>query len=336
VQRALLASGAPPGTLTLVQGAGHAVGAALVTAPAIRAVGFTGSLRGGRALCDLAAARPDPIPVHAEMGSLNPLFVTAAALASRPADIATGLAGSMTLGTGQFCTKPGLVVVPDTDTAATDRFLAALVEAVAEQPVGWMLDARLAAGLRAGLDRTLTHRGVDRLTPVPPEPQAGGYAQPATVLSTSLAELVASPELTDEHFGPVTLVVRCSHEADLVVAARHLGGTLTATIHAEPDDSDIAAALAAALVERCGRLVWNGYPTGVAVTAAMQHGGPWPASSSIHTSVGTTAVRRFQRPVAYQSTPDAVLPAALRDANPLGVPRQVDGQVTRKPLPATP
>ncbi|HZQ26529.1 MAG TPA: aldehyde dehydrogenase (NADP(+)) [Acidimicrobiales bacterium] len=328
--KAVASVGLPAGVFSLVFDATddpHAAGAALVQAPGIKAVGFTGSLAGGRALFDLAAARPEPIPVYAEMGSVNPLFVTAAALAARGPAVAEGFFASMTLGTGQFCTQPGLAVVPV--GAAGDAFVSAVGALVAGAAAGPMLDARIHAGLVERLARTSALPGVSVVAQGAPAPGGGGVAcHPPVLLSVDAPTFLATPELAEELFGPVSVVVRCSSPAEALAAARSVEGSLTATIHCEPADAD-APALADTLRERVGRLVFNGYPTGVAVAPAMHHGGPWPATTAAsHTSVGATAIRRFLRPVAYQDAPAALLPPALQDANPLGIHRLVDGAFT--------
>jgi NADP-dependent aldehyde dehydrogenase len=331
--RALLAAaeeaGAPEGTLSLLQARDLGLARALVTAPEIQAVAFTGSLTAGRAIHDLAASRPRPIPVFAEMGSLNPVFVAPGALASRGAEIAEGLANSITLGTGQFCTKPGLIFVSDDENGRT--FARLVGDRVAARDAGVMLNAQLHATLTRQLGRTLGLPGVHVLARAAP-PQGTAAACGGTVVTTDLATFNTTRALHEEHFGPVSIVVRCPSIDAMLKAAAELEGSLTATVQADASDQAWAARLASVLTDKAGRIVWNGYPTGVAVTWAMQHGGPYPATTSAgHTSVGATAIRRFLRPVAFQSAPDALLPAALRDANPLGIQRLVDGRWTREP-----
>lgn len=329
MRQALADAGAPAGTLGLLQGEGVEVGAALVQAPEIAAVGFTGSHAGGRALHDLAAARPTPIPVYAEMGSVNPLFVTQGALAARGDDIADGFLQSMTMGTGQFCTKPGVVVLPD--SAEAQSLATRLAEAAATHQGGPLLNERIATSLRRQLDVTRTLDGVEVLADGIVE-TGDGYAARPTVLRVTAQRFLAEPQLAAEHFGPVAVLVVGDEEERLAVA-RSLEGQLTAAVHAEADEHDGLDELMAILTDRVGRIVFDGYPTGVAVTHAMHHGGPYPATTSpLHTSVGSTAIRRFLRPVAYQSAPRELLPPALRDDNPLGIPRQVDGAWTSAPL----
>jgi NADP-dependent aldehyde dehydrogenase len=329
--RALVAAaaetGAPAGVISLLQARSTSVPAALVGAPEVQAVAFTGSPGGGRALMDIAAARRQPIPVYAEMGSLNPLFIGPAALGARADAIADGVAGSITLGTGQFCTKPGLVFVSDDERGTA--FATRLAERVAGREPGAFLNAGIATHLQQQVRRTAALPAVRCLT-APAAPRTPGFWGIGVVVAVSADDFLATAALQEEHFGPFTLVVRCAPARMREVAAA-LEGSLTATIHADPGDDEWAQALADTLRDRAGRLVWNGYPTGVAVVAAMHHGGPYPACSSpLHTSVGTAAIDRFLRPVAYQNLPDALLPEALRDANPLGILRRVDGRVTRE------
>jgi len=349
--RAVLAAvtdcGLSAGTFALLPGRDPELSRALVRAPQIKAVGFTGSQPVGRALFDLAAARPEPIPVYAEMGSLNPVFVTTAALAARAEDIAAGFADSVLQGNGQFCTKPGLAIVPE--GSAGDAFVASLGERLAAAPAAPLLGENIRAGLAERLARTTALSEVDvvcgrsedgsgdgagdggRAGDRDGAGDAGrdgggpGIRTSPTLLQVSWTALTARPELLEEHFGPVTIVVRTPVERYGEVAAA-IPGSLTATVHGEAVDEPAVAELAALLADRAGRLIWNGYPTGVAVTAAMHHGGPYPAATfPEHTSVGLTAIRRWLRPVAYQNAPHWLLPPALRDGNPLGIRRLVDG-----------
>jgi NADP-dependent aldehyde dehydrogenase len=296
-------AGFPPGTFALVQGVEHRVGAALVEHEGIEAVGFTGSLRGGRALFDLAARRPRPIPVYAEMGSANPVFVSPAAAARRGAEIAAGLAASATMGTGQFCTKPGLVFVP---ADAADEFVAALVKSMSEVQPGCMLDPRLRSGYLEELDELRSTPGVE-LWEGPPGEGALSCGVAVAVVDADVFD-GAGDLLAREHFGTV---VRCG---SLVERAATLDGSLTVTVHLEAEvEADLGAQLRDAVIPKAGRIVWNGWPTGVAVTDAMVHGGPYPATTAPGTtSVGLAAIRRFLRPVAFQDTPAPLLPAALQ------------------------
>jgi NADP-dependent aldehyde dehydrogenase len=299
---------APEGVFQTV--AGFEQGLALVDAEPIEAVAFTGSLRAGRALLERCTARPRPIPFYGELGSLNPVVVTPDADAARGVELAAGLAGSFQLGDGQFCTKPGLVFVPEGSTL--EAALPAHV-AVGEPR---MLTQAIADGYETGRQRASAIPGVEVIA-------GGGSATAPTVLAADAATLLAHGQLLDEVFGPVTVLVRYRDAAALDAALGMLEGSLTMTLHAEPEE-DIAG-LADWAASRAGRVLFGGWPTGVAVSWAQHHGGPWPATNTVFTSVGATAVRRFLRPVTYQDAPASVLPPALRDDNPLGIPRRVDG-----------
>ena len=330
VTRALEEAGFPRGFFSLLQGDSTAVGQALVAHDAIEAVGFTGSLRGGRALFDAAAARSRPIPVYAEMGSVNPVIVLPGALAERMDALAEGLAGSVTLGSGQFCTNPGVVVL--LESAEARAFAEKLAERMLARAPGVLLNEAVANGLRDAVART---EGSGLLTGIVrgPAPEGDAFCHPHTLMQTTGAAFVAHPALQQEHFGPVTLLVFCRDavEREQVVEALH--GSLTATVQGLHEEAADAAALFALLREKAGRLIWNGFPTGVEVAGAQVHGGPYPATTApATTSVGLTAIERFMRPVAWQGVPDALLPPALQNANPLGILRWVDGIYTRESL----
>ncbi len=328
LKRALTESGAPDGMIALVEGAGNEVGAALVMAPDIKAVAFTGSLRGGRALYDLAATREEPIPVYAEMGSLNPLVVTERALDERMQDVAQGFAASMTQGMGQFCTKPGLAFAPAGELG--DRFCSVAAEVLASTAGTALLNQRMRDSLARQVERTAAQPGVIRLLGGSPASETPGFLYPATLMTCDASTFRSTPELSEEHFGPFGLVVRYRSPEEMLELARSLPGNLTATIHAGREEAGQLSELADALAQRAGRVIWNGYPTGVAVTHAMHHGGPYPATTvPLHTSVGAFAIKRFLRPVVYQSVPAELLPAALLDGNPLGILRLVDGEWVR-------
>jgi len=309
---ALRTAGAPDGSLGLIQG--FDVGVTALKDPRITAAGFTGSVPAGKALHEIAVTRPEPIPFYGELGSLNPVFVTQAAVDARGKDIATGYVGSFTLGVGQFCTKPGLLFLP-----AGHGLREQLTEAtsgVAEAP---MLSNRIKEGFSSGLDRLEKIDGIRVWA-----------SSAATLLQTTVPELLARrDEILEECFGPVSIVVEYSSPDGLRAAVEAFEGNLTATLHAEDSDVELASELLPLLTARAGRVLWNGWPTGVAVSWAQHHGGPFPSTvGSIHTSVGVTAARRFQRPVAYQDAPDAVLPDVLKDSNPAGISRRVNGTVT--------
>lgn len=325
--RAVEAEGFPPGFFSLLQGTRVDMAQALVTHPGIAAVGFTGSLRAGRAIFDAAAARPVPIPVYAEMGSVNPLVILPGALAERGAAIAGGLADSVTLGSGQFCTNPGLVFV--IASAATQAFVEQFVSAMEQRQPGVLLNANVERGLAQAVAGTLARPGVEALAGGAPV-EAAGFCYPHTVLLTTSNAFRADPALQTEHFGPVTLIVRCASFDDLLATVAHVEGNLTASIHAADNETADAGRLYNVLREKVGRLIWNGFPTGVEVVHAMQHGGPYPATTAPHsTSVGMTAIKRFMRPLAFQNIPDALLPDALKDSNPLGIWRIVDDVWTK-------
>lgn len=316
VTEALAKAGAPEGIFALVSG--REAGTALVQDPAIKAVGFTGSIPGGRALFDLAVSRPEPIPFYGELGSLNPVVITRAALAERSEELATGLAASFTMGAGQFCTKPGLIFIP----AGTD-FAAHLAEASKGKPAAAMLTDRIAEAYPHGLRNVAGQPGVTLVSGTADQDAQADGAAPV-VFSTTAANVLERPEeLLEECFGPTTLLIEYADDAELSEALAKVPGSLTATVHAQPGE-DISG-LVEQLSELAGRVLFAGWPTGVAVNWAQQHGGPYPATTSLFTSVGATAVRRFQRPVAYQDAPESILHPALHEANPLGIPRRVDG-----------
>ncbi|WP_342248023.1 aldehyde dehydrogenase (NADP(+)) [Pseudomonas sp. OTU2001] len=326
IERAVVATGMPAGVFNMIYGAG--VGEALVRHPAIQAVGFTGSLKGGRALCELAAARPQPIPVFAEMSSINPVLVLPAALQARGEQVARELAGSVVLGCGQFCTNPGLVIGIAGEAFST--FLTALGAHLADQAGQTMLNAGTLRSYNQGVQRLLQHPGVRHLAGAE---QAGDQAQAQLFQADVSLLLNGDALLQEEVFGPATVAVAVADEAELRRVVQALHGQLTATLIAEPEDFQRFAALVPVLQRKAGRLLVNGYPTGVEVCDAMVHGGPYPATSDARgTSVGTLAIDRFLRPVCYQDYPDALLPDALKNANPLGLQRLVDGQHSREAL----
>ncbi|MFI7421313.1 aldehyde dehydrogenase (NADP(+)) [Nonomuraea sp. NPDC049684] len=315
-------AGLPADVVGLVHG--FAAGPELVRHPLTAAVGFTGSVRGGRALHDLAAARPRPIPFHGELGSLNPVVVTERAAATRAAEIGAGLAASYTQGLGQFCVKPGLVLLPA--GPAGDAVLDAVVAATV--PAGPLLDPRMRAAFLDGVRSRAQLPGVRQVLAAGEDDAAPLAVRPGvlTVAAERLADGDAHAELLEECFGPVTVVARYGSEAERDAVLDALPGNLTATAHLGADEREGAAAgLVARLAGLAGRVVVDGWPTGVSVAPAMQHGGPYPASTSTSTSVGGTAIERWLRPVCFQDTPDPLLPPELREANPLGVPRTVDG-----------
>lgn len=331
IVRAVAACGLPPGVFSMIHGGGSTVGIAMVKHPATSAVGFTGSHTAGRALFDAAAARPHPIPVFAEMSSLNPVFLLGGAARERGPAFAQGLAGSFTLGVGQFCTKPGLVFMqrgPDTET-----FLQKLAEAVRAAPNGTMLTAGIRDNFLENRDKVTAIKGVSLLASGNAAASAARTESQPSVATTTAQHFLAHPELATEAFGPFTLVIVADDERELTACAAALEGQLTATLHGTPADLAAARPLLALLEQKAGRIVINGFPTGVEVCPAMNHGGPYPATTDVRfTSVGTAAIHRFARPVCYQGLADELLPPALKNANPLGLLRLVNGAPTREPL----
>src|SRR4051794_7990570 len=310
-------AGAPEGTLGIVHGL--QAGATLVSHPAIRAVGFTGSVRGGQALIRLIEQRPDPVPFFGELSSLNPVVVTPAAAEERGARIGRELVGSFTLGGGQFCTKPGLVLLPE--GSAGNGVLEAMAEAVRELPAPVLLNEGIAAshGRASGGRGALP--GVRTVAQGEPVAEEGFRAVPL-LLSTSAADL--PPRVTEECFGPVSVVARYDGEAALASALEAMPSSLTATVLRGESETELPLAVSQQLRTRAGRLLYDAYPTGVAVSWAQHHGGPWPSTNSQHTSVGTTAIRRFLRPVTWQGAPQELLPEELTD-DYAGIPRRIDG-----------
>jgi len=309
VQRAVQAHSLPEGTFSMVAGPGHEVGERLVAHPAVQAVGFTGSRAGGLALCRVARERPQPIPVYAEMSAINPVFLLPAALAARAEAIATAYLDSLLLGTGQFCTSPGLVLGiagPD-----WDRFVAAVAAALPQRAAGTMLNPSIHHAYRTGVEKLAAAANVRLVARGPASDTAHG-AQ-AAVHETTARAFMAQPALHDEVFGPSGLLVRCDDLAGMRAVAEALDGQLTATLQLDAGDLGDARQLLPVLERKAGRLLANGFPTGVEVSPAMVHGGPFPATSDARsTSVGARAIDRFLRPVCYQDFPTALLPPALR------------------------
>ncbi|SHG63892.1 NADP-dependent aldehyde dehydrogenase [Massilia sp. CF038] len=312
----------PQGVFSMVIGEGRSVGQQLVGHPAITAVGFTGSRQGGLALVRVANGRDEPIPVYAEMSSVNPVFMLPQALAHDNGALAQGFVDSLTLGAGQFCTNPGLVIAIGGSDA--DRFFTAAATALQAKPGATMLTPGIHEAYTGGVAKLAGIEGVERLAEG--QPGSSGCAARAALYACDAATYLRTPALEDEVFGPASLLVRCRDEAEMVALARRLEGQLTATVHALAGDNALAAALLPVLERKAGRILFNGYPTGVEVAHAMVHGGPFPATSDTRsTSVGASAIDRFLRPVCYQNLPAVLLPADLQDANPLGLARLKDG-----------
>ena len=307
IDAAVKACGMPAGVFSLVQGGRRDVGEALVQHPLINAVGFTGSLGGGRALFDLCAARKNPIPFFGELGSVNPMFLLPNAVAARGAALGAGWAGSLTMGAGQFCTNPGIAVVVDGPEA--DAFVAASKAALAQVSAQTMLTDGIATAYRQGRDRIAAGVGVrDVLTTVCDLRQATPY-----LYEVSARDWLGNHALAEEVFGPLGLIVRAADAAEMQAVAASLEGQLTCTLHLDEGDYPLAALLLPVLERKAGRILANGFPTGVEVVDAQVHGGPYPASTNFGaTSVGTMSIRRWLRPVAWQNLPEALLPADVR------------------------
>ena len=333
IEEAARATGMPAGVFSLVYDSpSHEVGSWLVAHPLIRAGGFTGSRRAGLALLAIAQQRTDPIPFYAEMSSVNPVFLLPGALRERADALAAGLQGSVTLGAGQFCTKPGLVIL--SDPAAAAPLVEKLQALLAQTPPQTMLTAAIREGYAGALAARHDHPAITPHLTATREGAPLGQCQAVPALHHVDAEaFLADPRLSEEIFGPTTLLISASRPEQLRQIVAGLEGQLTATVHATEEDLAAHRDLIALLETRVGRLVWNGFPTGVEVGAAMVHGGPFPSTSDGRsTSVGTRAIDRFTRPVCYQGCPEAMLPPELRRANPLQILRQVDGQLTRDAL----
>jgi NADP-dependent aldehyde dehydrogenase len=307
IHAAIQACDLHPGVFSLIHGGSHEVGAALVQHPLIQSVGFTGSLRGGRALFDLCAARPEPIPFFGELGSVNPMFLFEHAMAARGTEIATGWAGSLTMGAGQFCTNPGIAVVLAGDTA--DAFAETARTALEATAAQCMLTDGISDAYRAGQSRMSASAGVETLLSTDSAPRS---ASP-NLFRTTAKTWLADSTLREEVFGPLGMVVVAEDIDEMRAVAQSLEGQLTCTVHVDANDAATAATFMPILERKAGRVLANGFPTGVEVSDAMVHGGPYPASTNFGaTSVGTLAIRRFVRPVCYQNMPVELLPADIR------------------------
>jgi 2,5-dioxopentanoate dehydrogenase len=319
--------GLPEGVFSLLFGSGAQIGTALMKHPLVKAGGFTGSRAAGRVLMDVAAARPEPIPFYAEMSSTNPVFILPGALKERGETIAAGLHASFTMGAGQFCTKPGMVFFPHGDEALP--FTSRLRQLVGASAPFYLLTRNIHSSYDSALAGRKTDAGVKLVAESPKVAPVAGFAVGSALFETDATTFLDS-ELDAEIFGPTTLLVRHSSREQILELAKSLDGHLTATIHGTTQDLLEFADLIAILESKVGRLVFNGFPTGVEVSHAMVHGGPYPSTSDGRsTSVGSQAIFRFTRPVCYQGFPDEALPQELRNANPLGIWRMVDGEMTR-------
>lgn len=324
IHKAAEKTGMPDGVFSLIQGNSYQIGEYLVKHSDIKAVGFTGSFRGGKAILDYANARPEPIPVFAEMGSTNPVFILPNAMKERAAAIAEGLASSINLGVGQFCTNPGLTFVQNGEYS--EGFTKVLAEKIAYTPAATMLTSGIKSAYDKGTEQLsgLTHslsKG---------QPENAPNQAVSQVFQTSIDTFLQNEPLAEEVFGPSSVLVSYSTKEDILKAAKELKGHLTATVHATESDVEEFQELFEILEKKVGRVVLNGYPTGVEVGYAMVHGGPYPATTAPQsTSVGTNAIKRFVRPVCYQDFPATLLPKALKNRNPLGIWRLVNGGWTR-------
>lgn len=326
ISKAIKKTNMPEGTFSLIQGNNIDVGGALVKHPDIKAVGFTGSFKGGKALFDIANDRPEPIPVFAEMGSTNPVFFLPEVLKENANTLSKGLAGSIALGVGQFCTNPGLAFVQKSDDL--ELFTKALAEEVGATSSETMLTPAISETYSNGLKKTQAVKGVEEL--------ATGVVSnsintaKATIFKTSIEDFYKNPDLAEENFGPSSILVEAKSKEDILNAAKNLEGHLTATVHGTDSDLKNYKELFDILEQKVGRVIVNGYPTGVEVCHAMVHGGPYPATTAPQsTSVGTNAIKRFVRPVSFQNYPQSLLPLQLRDNNELNLWRLVNGEMTK-------
>jgi len=328
VRRAVVACSLPAGVFSMLHGAGKVIGTALVRHPVARAIGFTGSRAAGRALFDAAAARPEPIPVFAEMSSLNPIFILPEALQTQRTKISEGLRTSVTMGVGQFCTKPGLIF--GLQEAGFDQFQKALAQLFETAVPATMLHAGICESYHEGLARATGLSGVKLLARSKENPEAGKTHGEPVLVCTDAKNFQKHPELAEEVFGPFAVLISAQTMSELEDIAENLEGQLTATVHGTFNDLQQAKRLLQILERKAGRLVINGFPTGVEVCPSMNHGGPYPATTDVRfTSVGTAALYRFVRPVCYQDFPAGLLPAALRNENPPGIWRLVNGKLTK-------
>jgi alpha-ketoglutaric semialdehyde dehydrogenase len=322
ITEAVAQCGLHEGVFSLLNGDNRELGASLVADPRVKAVGFTGSRGGGTALMKIAAARPEPIPVYAEMSSVNPVLLLPGALAARAEALGKEFVASLTMGAGQFCTNPGLVFA--LEGPHVDTFIASASAALGQTPPAVMLTAGIHDAYQKGVDRLASHKSVKTVARGV-EPQGKNCGRGA-LFAVPAGELQANPEIAEEVFGASSVIVRCKDEAQLIDVLEHLEGQLTATLHVTEQDYTLAAQLIPTLERKAGRILANGWPTGVEVSHAMVHGGPYPSTSDGRsTSVGTLALERFLRPVCYQDLPDALLPPVLRRGAQSALPHRLDG-----------
>ncbi|MFA3919452.1 aldehyde dehydrogenase (NADP(+)) [Ruegeria hyattellae] len=330
IRRAAETLNMPKGIFSLIHGPGRTMGTALVEHPGIKAGGFTGSVGGGRALFDAANRRPEPIPFYGELGSTNPVFLLPGALNERAVQIAETFVGAAVMGAGQFCTSPGLLIALKGE--GTDQFVAKASEAIAAQAAQTMLTPAISGSYKSGNAQRSDDANVELMAKSADVAANANQAQ-VYLFKVSGANFLADESLQHEIFGPSTLLIECTDEAELVQVAKSFYGHLTAAVHVADADDALTARIVPIINDKVGRLLFNGYGTGVEVCGSMSHGGPYPASTNVQTtSVGERAIDRFLRPISYQNTPDRFLPPELQNANPLGVMRLVDGKWTDAPL----
>jgi 2,5-dioxopentanoate dehydrogenase len=319
----------PEGVFSLVHGVSHEAGMAIVNHPRIKAIGFTGSFNGGKALFDAANRRETPIPVFAEMGSVNPVFILPGALKERNEAIATGLVNSVALGVGQFCTSPGLVVTQKSEDSK--MFIQNLKTRSAEITAGVMLSEHIKRNYLNGLNNLSQTSGVEMVFYGPEDEKENRIG--TSIFSADFKTFLENKNLSEEVFGPSTLNVSTHDKNEMIRLAQKLEGHLTATIHGTEADLEEYSDLIKILEQKVGRIIFNGFPTGVEVCHSMVHGGPFPATTAVQsTSVGTAAIRRFSRPVCYQDFPQKVLPEQLRNDNPLKIWRMINGELTKEQI----
>jgi len=329
IGRAVIACGMPASVFSMVHGAGYEVGLALVRHPDTKAVAFTGSLAGGRALFDAAAARPEPIPVYAEMGSINPVILLPGALAAGAEQIGAAYIRSVTMGVGQFCTNPGLVL--GVASQPLERFVAAAARAAENAAPATMLHPRIRDAFMKGVTRNEATPGVKIEARSRVDAQSARTEAPVVIFSTTASVLEAEAHLSEEVFGPTSAIVKCRDRAELEHAIGQLTGHLTASVHGTPQDLEEYSDLIAMLENKVGRMIFNGFGTGLEVCSALHHGGPYPATTDSHfTSIGQGGIFRFARPLCYQNFPQEALPEALRDRNTKNIWRLVDGRMTQE------
>ena len=327
IHKAVESVGLPKGVFSHVHGTSFEVGKALVMHPHTKAVGFTGSYSGGKALYDMANQRKEPIPVFSEMGSVNPVFLLTEKLAADPASIATNYAGSITLGVGQFCTNPGLIIGIKSD--ALDQFISSLATQIGNIPPGKMLHPGIAKAYVEKRAEALAQQGVTLIAASSTEASADQGIP--TIATTTGAVFLKNNQLHQEVFGPYSLVVQCDDAAEMLAVAHQIEGQLTATIMATDNDINSHVDIFDAIVEKCGRMILNGVPTGVEVCLSMHHGGPFPSTTdSRFTSVGADAIKRFARPMSFQNFADYFLPLELQNSNPLSINRTINDELSKQ------